>query len=199
MTSNTLKNITPVRSEKEFRQLYDAHWDILFRIAVKKTGSASDATDLVQDVFLHIWEDLPLLDFSGTDPRAYLVTCLYHRIFNHFRAKGLKEKHYQLFEAYLAGEGMVQEAGQTTMNEMEWQAINEVLRTGMEEMPVQMKQIFRMKNYENKSVQDIATELSLSPQTVKNQLSLAVKRLRSHASLHVSGPRLILLLLLLAE
>jgi DNA-directed RNA polymerase specialized sigma24 family protein len=47
-------------------------------------------------------------------------------------------------------------------------------------MPPRMQQIFRMSREDGISIASIATHLSLSEQTVKNQLSEALKRLRAH-------------------
>ncbi len=46
-------------------------------------------------------------------------------------------------------------------------------------MPARVREVFKLSREEQMSVREIALHLSLSPQTVKNQLSYALKQLRS--------------------
>ena len=179
--------------ELEFNGLYQEHWDLLFKIACKKTGSVQDATDLVQDVFTFIWQNLHSLDLTSGSARPYLVTCLYHRIFNYLRSKGLRDKHYQNFGAFLQNEAVYDPQQDVQALEGEWAALNEAVLLAVKNMPDRMQQIFLLNKYDNKSIDEIADHLSLSRQTVKNQLTIAFKRLRTFAA---DSPGLLLLILL---
>ncbi len=91
----------PIHDEKEatFNKLYHAYWELLFRLACKKTGSTEDAYDIVHDLFADIWKNFHTLP-PPESVRPYLVAALYHKVFNYFRSKGLQEKHYKSFEAF---------------------------------------------------------------------------------------------------
>lgn len=185
--------------ELEFNGLYQEHWDLLFKIACKKTGSVQDATDLVQDVFTHIWQNLHSLDLTSHPARPYLVTCLYHRIFNYLRSKGLRDKHYKNFSTFIQNEAVYDPQQDVQTLEWELTALNEAVLLMVKSMPSRMQQIFLMNKYENKSVDEIANSLSISRQTVKNQLTIAFKRLRTFAADSPSGLLLLLTLLLFSN
>lgn len=159
-----------------FNELYHQYWDLLFRLAYKKTGSPDDAYDLVHDLFLDIWRDFEKLP-AADSIRSYLVSCLFHKVFNYFRSKGLQEKHFKNLAQFLSQQAgadvQLQEEEQRQLDE-----IDQVISTEITRMPVKMKDILIRNFYRKQSIDQIAGDLSLSRQTVKNQLHLASKRLR---------------------
>lgn len=172
----------PHSEEEVFREIYTQHWDVLFRIAGQKTGDLQRSRDLVQDVFTYVWQER---SFPGLPPekvRSYLVTCLYYRIFNYWRAKGLEDKHYAHFADFLDGQAAAEAFAGVRYLEEQMEALQVMIMGQLEKMPERMRQIFMMHRYEKKSVAEIATELSLTEKTVRNQLSIGLKRLKDHAS-----------------
>lgn len=163
--------------ELAFNELYHQHWDLLFRLTHKKIGSVEDTYDLVHDLFMEIWRDrqkLPAADHL----RSYLVSCLYHKIFNYFRSKGLQQKHYRNLELFLqqqagAANPLVQEEEIQQQDNIDQAISHEITR-----MPVKMKDIVIRNLYRRQTIDQIADDLALSRQTVKNQLHIASKRLR---------------------
>ncbi len=169
----------PIHDEKEatFNKLYHAYWELLFRLACKKTGSTEDAYDIVHDLFADIWKNFHTLPPSESI-RPYLVAALYHKVFNYFRSKGLQEKHYKSFEAFLVQQSPVNEYHATEEEKQKWANIDEAISTTITDMPGKMRDIFIRNVYQEQSIDEIAGDLLLSKQTVKNQLQLASKRLR---------------------
>jgi RNA polymerase sigma factor (sigma-70 family) len=170
-------NHDPGANETLFRELYDQHWEFLFRLACKKTGSADDAYDLVHDLFADLWKQVGELSIAGNE-RTYLVSCLYHKIFNYFRSKGLREKHYKNLETFLAHHAVTDPAHALHQAEQEQEIIYQAIEKEITDMPDKMKMIFIRNHYQEQSIDQIAGDLSISRQTVKNQLQIASKRLR---------------------
>ena len=168
--------------EKIFQELYSQHWDVLFRIAGQKIGDFQQSCDLVQDVFTHVWQSRSFLDLQPEKARTYLVTCLYYRILNHWRSRGLANKHYAHFARFTDSQGVVDNAPSPRHVEEQMEAIHIMILGELEKMPERMRQIFLMHRYQKKSVTEIAGELSLSEKTVRNQLSIGLQRLKDHAA-----------------
>ncbi|NII28844.1 sigma-70 family RNA polymerase sigma factor [Pseudoflavitalea sp. X16] len=168
-----------IHDEKEaaFNELYHAYWEFLFRLACKKTGSTDDAADLIHDLFTDIWKNFHHLPAPDAI-RSYLVSALYHKVFNYFRSKGLQEKHYKSFESFLAQQAPANEYHLTEEEKEKWNSIDRAFSTALTGMPGKMKDIFIRNVYQEQSIDQIASDLLLSRQTVKNQLHLASKRLR---------------------
>lgn len=157
-----------------FNCLYDRYWKLLFSIAVKKTGDTNAAEDIVQDLFVDFWKQRETLTLTTT-VRTWLVSCLYFKIFHHFRTKGFQKKHYQHFQqlqdAAVAGEMPSFEGDELTN-------MYTVLEQAIQMMPEQMRTVFTFKHVYHKKVAVIARELSISPNTVKTHLKAGMSRLR---------------------
>jgi RNA polymerase sigma-70 factor (family 1) len=169
----------PIHDEKEtaFNKLYHAYWEFLFRLACKKTGSTEDAYDIVHDLFADIWKNFHAVPPPGS-VRSYLVAALYHKVFNYFRSKGLQEKHYKSFETFLVQQSPANEYHATEEEKQKWAHIDKAISTTITDMPGKMRDIFIRNVYQEQSIDQIAGDLLLSKQTVKNQLQLASKRLK---------------------
>jgi RNA polymerase sigma-70 factor (ECF subfamily) len=172
------KTASPNTDELLFNEWYHQHWELLFKLACKKTGSADDAFDLVHDLFADVWRSMPELSDDISAVRSYLVACLYHKVFNYFRSKGLREKHYKNLETFLTHQSIADPAHALKQQEQEQESIQQAIEKEITGMPEKMKKIFIRNYYQDQSISQIAGDLSLSKQTVKNQLHIASKRLR---------------------
>ena len=73
---------------QEFKQRFMPHYKLLYRVAYQLTGNAQDAEDLLQDLYLKLWQkrdDLP----DEAMKEAYLVTMIRHLFVDQHRLKRL--------------------------------------------------------------------------------------------------------------
>ena len=73
---------------QEFKQRFMPHYKLLYRVAYQLTGNAQDAEDLLQDLYLKLWQkrdDLP----DEAMKEAYLVTMIRHLFLDQRRLKHL--------------------------------------------------------------------------------------------------------------
>lgn len=168
-----------------FDELYSRHWNHLLKIAIKKIGDEEDALDVVQELFTEFWERRGTFTIEKS-VGTYLVSSLYYKIFMLFRKKGIEEKHiknYTYFtdnvEYNLPHE--FAEAG-AVYTEM----IGIVAAT-IDKMPEKMREIFNLKHKQSLKITEIAQTLGISTQTVKNQLSNAMIKLRNATEGQVPG------------
>jgi RNA polymerase sigma-70 factor (ECF subfamily) len=169
----------PFQRKLLFDELFRANWTLLFQISLKKTGVEQDAYDIVQELFIEIWEnDGDLL--TKCNDRAFLVSVLYNKIFLYFRRKGVQMRHYEDFRKFvMLKEPVAQTDGELDEEEAAQQSIWRIIREEIAHMPEKMREIFVLSSFEGHTIEEIADKLSLSRQTVKNQLSHARKRLRA--------------------
>lgn len=169
-TSKSLKDLS-------FGDLYNEHWKLLYESAYAKTGSRQDAFDIVQDLFIHIWENRQNIGMP-VSMKAFLLTSLRNKVFDHFRKNGVRQKVVQDFYRF---------AEVTVSNEteiLEVEALKEdaeiAIRRAVDKLPEKMQYIVRQRWYHKKTIADISAELSVSNKTVKNNLSIALQRIRRH-------------------
>jgi RNA polymerase sigma-70 factor (ECF subfamily) len=167
---------------RAFELLYDRYWKLLWHLAEKKTGDASEAKDLVQELFIDIWNRRTRLAIKGS-LQTYLVSALYLKIFRHFRAKGFRAAHYLHFENFLVQTGQDIEQLHTALSleEQEVGNMTDIIETAIALMPAQMKKVFTLNHHYQYSNAQIADELNISVNTVKNHLKESRQRLRKVA------------------
>lgn len=171
-----------ISAEQYFRDIYEEYWELLYQIANKKTNAHHDALDIVQDTFTYIWNNVAILRQVETGKvRAYLVTCLYYRIFSFFKSKGLRNRHLQFFQIQTehdSTQANIYDAGEA---DEELTAINLAIMAELDKMPVRMKELFLQNHLHERSIHELAREYRISDKTVSNQISIAKKRLKDIA------------------
>lgn len=157
---------------KAFKEIYDKYWHKLFVIAVQKLPSKEDAGDLVQDLFLQIWKKRNDLNISGSLD-AYLFISLKNRIFSFYK-KTQTEKRTHL--TIVDKTSSVSNADPETL--LVAKELQGVVEIEILSMPEKMRNVFELSRNKNLCSQTIANHLSLSDQTVRNQISSALKRIK---------------------
>lgn len=179
-----------------FRQLFDRYWELLYQLASKKTGDPQAAEDLVQELFIELWRRKEPVQPTAS-LRTYLISCIYLKVFQYFRQKGFREKHYAEFARFAdqhMPEGLDSEAF-----EAEYAKLQEVIDQTVALMPPQMQAVFSLKHYENETVVSIAEQLNISTETVKSHLKLAMVRLRKAGREHSASVALLPILISMLE
>jgi len=163
-------------NEAAYAHLYGKYRDWLVFVALTVLGSNRDmeGQDIVQEFFIDFWEKKHHLRITHPYTlRSYLHRCIYNRALNKIRddktEKNRKHKFY-----------LVADHNQKP----EWRAENKELRNQIEsaikKVPPLSAQVFRLTYIDDKSRSEIASEMGISPNTVKNQLVRAIKILRNH-------------------
>ena len=155
-----------------FDLIFDKYGNRLYAFAVSYLKSNEEAEELVQDVFLKLWENRAKLKRESS-LKSYLFTIAYHKMCNLFRHKEQHDKY--IFSEKVKGERTVNVEEQIEFKE----ALNQIDQI-IELLPQRQKQIFIKSRKEGKSSREIAEELQISPATVDNQISAALKFLRKH-------------------
>ncbi|MDD6894417.1 MAG: RNA polymerase sigma-70 factor [Prevotellaceae bacterium] len=165
--------ITQLRqgSQKAFDALYRLYSPRLFAYSVQYVKSFEEAEEIVHDVFLALWlHREKLRDVATISP--LLLQMSKRRLINALRSK----VHSPVFEAYVEHcDGRRSEL----QLPLEYQEFLAMVQRSMQKLPPQQKLIVEMAKFEGMSPADIAAKLHLNVQTVRNQLSLALKRLRT--------------------
>lgn len=171
-----------------FNEIYERYWLKLYLSAFKKLRSADDAKDLVQDLFFSLWIKRYSLVVS-TSLSAYLFTAVKYRIINHIESNIVKGRYLESLNKTLT------EYDDSTSAAIAADDLGQRIDGGIKMLSPKMREVFELSRYENLSVYEIAERLQLSEQTVKNQISRALKILRLHVR-DVSAMTLFLYVLL---
>lgn len=170
--------------------MFDAYWNTLYKQAYKKVNCRDIAQDLVQDVFVSLWDKMELLDAEGS-VLAYLFAILRNKILKLYEKDEVRLR----YAASVVSDVVPADAySQNSMLEKELKA---VIDAEIARMPLRMQEIYLLKKEDDLSIKQIAEDLSLSEQTVKNQLQMAYQRLRTRVTAYDSS--LVMLTLFIAK
>ncbi len=154
-----------------FDLIYEKYARILYGFAYKYLKSAHETEELVQSIFLKVWENHKTLK-KETSFKSYLFTIAYHEICNIFRQR----THFKKFidsalieNAYSSNE---------TEERIHYKSILEQIDHIITKLPERQKMIFLKSRQEGKSTIEIANELGLSSGTVDNYNSESLKFIR---------------------
>ena len=157
--------------ERAFDTIYDLYWKPLFRYAFVRVQAEDIAKDLVQEVFISLWNKKDTLVLTAS-LSAYLFSILRFKLIDHYDANEIRKKH-----VLMAGqEKPVLDNG--TDYKIHANEINNLLHLSIDRLPFKMKEVFKLSRIKGHSTQQISEHLHISEQTVKNQISSVLKKLR---------------------
>ncbi len=162
-----------------FNEFYKRNWKALYNLAYRSTCSQDEAMDMVQNVFVTLWNNRKNLN-SGKSVQAFLFTILKNNIINFYRKETLKKRKM---------DEILSPTTHTPTNEEVFFAkeLSTRINGEIELLPQKMQQVFILSRREHKSVLEISKELNIAPRTVKNQLSNALKILRTRLDIKISN------------
>ena len=181
MASNSLHNEQELLqqiaegNETAFKQIVDAYWTKVYGHALAYCKSAPQAEELTQDTFIAIWMNREKLPAVANFP-GYLYMIIRHKLLNAIRQK--------LATTIAVDNIPLEEVNWRPDIQMEYRQAYEQLMQGLEALPPVRKKVFMMSRLEGKSYDQIATELQVSRNTVKEHIVKALNFLRNHFATH---------------
>lgn len=166
--------------QKAFEALYERYWPEVYTMIYRRIKDREVAKDIVQDIFINLWRYRDKIIAEGSLAPLLNVTAKKQAI-SWYRKQTASKQRELLYH-----EDEVLVAPSTT--ELETKELQDLLDREIDQMPSNMQQSFRLSRYENKSIKEIAAELSLSEQTVRNNISMALERLRLQTRKFYSEP-----------
>ncbi|MBC6112699.1 RNA polymerase sigma factor [Pedobacter fastidiosus] len=161
--------------ENAFAHLFDRHWGTLFAFVSRMIGEDEQAKDIVQNTFIVVWKNKHQLLISDS-LMPYLYKVAKNETISLFRKNKVRFDGMDTLAQDL-------HSVDNPENLLITKELESTIEIEVVKMPISMKKCFQLSRYENKSVRDIAEELSLSEQTVKNNISEALSRLRKRVKL----------------
>jgi RNA polymerase sigma-70 factor (ECF subfamily) len=155
-----------------FDLIYKKYSVKLYSFGLKYLGSVSDAEELVQSVFLKIWENRDTLK-KELSLKSYLFTIAYNDICKHFRKRNYHNQFIdETIYANLQSTSSAEEG-------IDYRSILNRVELILDTLPEKQKQAFKKSRIEGMATKDIATELKLSPGTIDNYVSDTLKFLKN--------------------
>jgi RNA polymerase sigma-70 factor, ECF subfamily len=152
-------------------ELVALYWDRLVSFGGDITGSRESAEDVVQEVFLNVWQGRT--SWTPTDRlQAFLYRMTRNGALNHVRNRKTRRRLLSGFETWRQRPPRPDE-------ESEARRVAGTVVDAIRALPSRRREIFVLSRFHGHSYREISEILEISPQTVANQMSSALDALRT--------------------
>ncbi|MCQ4873549.1 RNA polymerase sigma-70 factor [Butyricimonas paravirosa] len=172
MTLKEDKNISSYQfcSGDNFEYLFNLYYSGLVVYANRFTKQLEISEDIVHDVFFTLWEKREQLHIESI--KTYLFSSVRNRCLNHLEQLKVRNE----YQEQILQKGDI--TGQITWELYVESELQEHIEQAILKLPPQCQRIFTMSRFDNKTVEEIAVELGISPRTVEKHLQVGLKKLR---------------------
>ena len=160
-----------------FAELFDATYDALIRYAVYIVHERNAASDILQDVYLKLWQIRCEID-PERSLRALMYQMVRNYALNHERQK--KRHASEEIEADHPSVGF----DMMTDERMDADSLRSLIGLWIDQMPTRRREAFMLSRYEGLSHDEIAALMNLAPKTVNNHIVLALQHIRQQMQTH---------------
>lgn len=173
-TDLELFNLVQMDDKAAFKEIYKRYWSKLYIYSYNVLREKEICEDIIQEIFIDLWMRRNAVQISNLS--AYLYQSVKNKIFNHFRHNKYKKLLLERLNMFIEKMDLCES--------YEVQEFFNQVDSDINNLPQQRKMIFRLSRNEDLSNKEIADDLGISIQTVKNQISQALKTLRKRFKKH---------------
>ena len=157
-----------VTDRMDFEVLFKYNFRPLCLYALHYLGDVDAAEDVVQECFMKLWEKLEQ-GAEVRNSRAYLYMTVRNRCLDQLRKNDIPTESLKPHDTY----GIIDDDDAQERSQAEAR-----LWTAIDSLPVKCREVFIMSKRDGLKYEEIAEELGLSVNTVRNQISHALKVLK---------------------
>ncbi|EDM38636.1 putative RNA polymerase ECF-type sigma factor [Pedobacter sp. BAL39] len=171
-----LVNLLKQDSERAFTVLYNRYWDRLLQVAYYKLGSQEEAEEVLQQVFLELWEhrlDRQLRYSFATYISSILKYTIYNRLAERRKRNAVP----------IEGEMYHNLADHSTQNWLDFSEIRGEIETLVVQLPEKCQMVYRLSREEWMTAQEISENMQINKKTVEGHLTKALKFIKENLSM----------------
>jgi len=170
-SDNVLIKMLKTGNSAAYTIIYDRYKLLLFNHAYKKLGDADAAQDVLQDVFLNLWNGKDQISDSE-NLGGYLYTSIRNKVFNLIAHAKVRNIYADSIHQFVQTEGIYAD------HLVREKQFSELIEREINALPERMKEIFLLSRMEHLKNKEIAIQLNISEHTVATQIKRALKALK---------------------
>lgn len=169
----------PKTENAAFSKIYQIYFPKLVRFSREYVVSTEDAENIVQDIFMYLWEHRDMLA-SLTNPNAFLFTLTKNRCIDFYRHKVRTESKEESLDALSERELKLKMEALQQFDENMFTVddIDALLNKAIGHLPEKCRQVFILSRMEGMKHEEIAAQLNISVNTVQNHIVTALRKLK---------------------
>jgi len=155
-----------------FEVIYNRYSKNMFLYAMNIFKKKEVCEDIIQNVFTDFWSKRKGVKI--TNLKSYLFQSVKFQVFNHIRNQKISSEDLSRLEIIDISSNLTQK--------IEFEELQKLISDQVTRLPERCKLIFILSRYDHMSNKEIAAELGISIQAVKNQISKAIREIRENLS-----------------
>ncbi|TYR36477.1 RNA polymerase sigma-70 factor [Sphingobacterium phlebotomi] len=172
--------------QRAFTVIFDSYYQLLGAYIYKITESKEAAEEIVQEVFIKIWEKREILGEIDSF-KAYLFILSKNKTVDYLRA--IAKKRVQ----QLAVLQQMKEESYTMDSVSPLEEYNLIIEKAVSKLPPQQQKVYHLSRYEKLKYEEIALHMGISKETVKKHMKLALAFLKQQVKMQIQNMNLGLL------
>lgn len=157
---------------QEFRSVFEQYYNPLCNYAYSFLKDSDSSEDIVQEVFIKIWENRKDL-IASNSIRFYLYTAVRNNCFTYLE-KNKRTKIIPITDQDVSEDSSPLDGESGT-------DYNALLKQAIDQLPPKCREVFLLNRISKQSYQEVADQLNISVKTVENQIGKALRILRAFA------------------
>lgn len=157
-----------------YELIFRRYYKSLCGFAVRFIQQPEDAEEIVQDVFLKLWEKKNTLLIT-TSLKSYLFRSTYNSCMNALSHAKIENRYAAFIRDYLLRNPY---SFNPVMDSLVYKDMNNKITAAIEQLPEACREIFKMSRFDGLKYAEIASKLNISVKTVETQISRALAKLR---------------------
>lgn len=168
LSEEQLLNLLSMQRESALKELYNRYWEALYIHALKVLGDEKASEDVVQEVFIDLWEKGKFGQIENLS--AYLYKAVKYKTLMALRKNRITEKHLALLKEI--------SPKQTDDRTLQVQELREEITNHLAHLPPRCQEVFYKSRFEHLRNEEIAEQLNISKRTVETHISHALRYLK---------------------
>ena len=165
--------------DSNFEEIYLNYFPRLLRFALEYVSNKEDAENIIQDVFAILWERRDVLKVH-VSLASYLFILIKNRCIDYLRMKKHAEIGLEQMQAHFTYEQQMKLYSLEALDHLlvSNSDLEHLITCAIDSLPPKCREIFILNKIDGKKYKEIAEYLDISVNTVENQMSIALKKLR---------------------
>lgn len=157
-----------LKTEADLNRLFKRFYPELCRYAFYLTTDKAIAEDMVQELFISLWEKRDKLNVENIESYLY---------------KAVKNKSINFQQSYYRKNFQVGVSSNTTFStnntndEITYNELDHILKKAVNSLPAKCREIFYLKRFKDLSHKEVSKKLNVSEKTVENQMTIALRKI----------------------
>ena len=154
---------------KDFKMIYDAHFDDLRRYLIYRSGDQDLSKDIAQNVFMKVWTKK--IEIASGNIKSLLFKMATDEFISHIRKKKLQKEYTESIDLKLIRE---------PDNNDDFLEKKVLFQKALNQLPEKQKTAFLMNKMQGLTHKEIAEILNLSQKAIEKRIGLALKTLKQN-------------------